>query len=724
MASRYKFMVALFAMVAALWTVYLFSLQIFDPFNLSGLSRIRYTPHKEILIPTRGAIYDSNGSLLVSSISYYQVDIDRAAVNRWATRLKISLDDAYDRLSEHLSANCSMSKDDVMKRLKLGNKLSSIQITNKVRESELDKIIKAFEENNLPGLIHNFASMRRIYSKDILAARLLGSVRAESDGFDSATMSKSLYKLGGICGLEATYDDLLAGDYGWREYVLDANQERVPYPNLKEKQPTNGLNIRLTIDSNIQEVVENALYEGVIKYNAKNAGAVVMDPHTGRILALAGVSNEDRSIDPNLVRVKSNIPASFMFEPGSTMKPLTMLAAVDKKLVRPNELIPCGVYKVGKRTISDTHFYGPLNPMGIICKSSNVGIARIAERIGAAKLYEKFISLGFGQKTALNLYGESSGLFAKLGNWDGYTLHSISFGQGISVTALQQAVAFSAVANDGKMMKPFIVDAYLDESGKVVEQFEPSVLRQISSKAAADTILSYLQSVVDKGTAKHIKMDYMTLGGKTGTAQKNVEGTRGYSSGKYNSVFAGVFPIEAPEMVIVVFYDEPAIGYHYGSTSAAPTFKKIVEDILFMPDCKILAFNDRLMKATITMPDLKGKSLSQAESILNSYGFSYKIEGADSSKVVVDQFPKPNVTVDRAHSITIKVGISSPSSPKTSEAGAMPDLAGMTVRKALQTASAHRVSLKISGSGIIRKQSIMPGSRVFNGSVCVVEATI
>jgi len=724
MPSRYKFLVICFALVASVWTVYLFSLQILNPFDFTARITGRYIPKKEILIPNRGPIYDAGGSLLVSSIRYYQIDIDRAAVDRWARYGQFGLQEAYSRIASAISANSSIDREDVIRRLNLGKRLNSIQISNKFRESELDKIIKAFDADGLPGLSHSFASMRRIYSKDIVAARLMGSVRAESDGYDPLTMSKSLYKLAGICGVEASHDKLLAGEYGWREYVEDANHQRVPYPNLHEKRPVNGLGIRLTIDSNIQEVVENALREGLEKYNALNGGAVVMDPKTGKILAMAGVSRDDRTIDPNLVRVRANIPSTFMYEPGSTMKPLTMLAALDYKLVRPDEQIPCGVYQVGRRTISDTHFYGPLNPMGIISKSSNVGIARIAERIGSSRLYEKFISYGFGQKSPLNLYGETSGQFAKLANWDGYTLHSISFGQGLSVTAVQQAIALSAVANGGKMMKPMLIDAYLDERGRVVEQFEPSVLRQISGKASADTMLTYLQAVVEKGTGRHIKMDYITLGGKTGTAQKNVEGTRGYSSGKYTSVFTGVFPIEDPRMVIVVFYDEPAPGFHYGSTSAAPTFRKIVEDILFMPNCDILAFNERLMQTSLNMPDLKGKHLKEAESILNQYGFIYKIEGADSASVVVDQFPKANVAVERGHPITIKVGKHNASDSRQSPAGLMPDLKGLTLRKALLTASAYKVKLNVRGSGIVHSQSLLPGSKIYPGTTCIVEAAL
>ncbi|OQC04914.1 MAG: Penicillin-binding protein 2B [Candidatus Cloacimonetes bacterium ADurb.Bin089] len=505
---------------------------------------------------------------------------------------------------------------------------------------------------------------------------------------------------------------------------MDANHQPVPYPNLHSKKPENGMNLWLTIDSQIQEIVENALYEGIEQYGAKNGGAIVMDPNTGKILAMAGVSGEDKTEDPNLVRVKSNIAVSFMFEPGSTMKPLTILPAIEHKLIKPTEKIQCGRYQVGRRVISDTHQYGELTPREIITKSSNVGIAKIAERIGSTRLYEKFIALGFGQKTALNMTGESSGMFAKLQNWDGYTLHSVAFGQAISTTALQLATAYSAIANGGKLMKPIIVESIRDDEGKIVEQYEPSVLRTVSTPAVTDTVKSYLQGVVDSGTARHIKMDYIQVGGKTGTAQKNIAGTRGYSEGKYSSVFVGMFPIEKPQMVVVVFYDEPAPGFHFGSTSSAPTFKKIVENILFMPDCQILPYNERLMQTTLTMPNLIGMHLFQAESSLNRYGFQYKVEGPDSASVVINQFPKPGVTVDPHYPITLKIGPNADKKAPMHETGTMPNLVGLTLREALKQASVQGLAVNIQGSGIVRSQSVLPGSRILKGSKCYLEATL
>ncbi|MDD2719254.1 MAG: PASTA domain-containing protein, partial [Candidatus Cloacimonetes bacterium] len=268
-------------------------------------------------------------------------------------------------------------------------------------------------------------------------------------------------------------------------------------------------------------------------------------------------------------------------------------------------------------------------------------------------------------------------------------------------------------------------DSYRDDDGELIESFEPSVLRQVSSKAACDTMLSYIQDVVDDGTATHIRMDYISVGGKTGTAEKNVEGTRGYSSGKYNAVFAGMFPMENPQMVVVVFYDEPSHYYRFGSMSAAPSFKKIVENILFMPDCQILPYNERLLQTSLKMPDLINMSVENAERSLNRFGFLYKIEGPDSASVVIDQFPKAGISVDKNHPITLKLGKSKDKPAEESLAKAiMPNLVGMTLRKAVKTASERGVPVKIVGSGVIRKQSLLPGSRITGTSVCILEASL
>lgn len=724
MHTRSVILLVVFSVIILIWTVYLFSIQAFDPLHLSSNGDLFYKPGKEIMIPTRGSIMDSQGGVLVSSVAFYQVDIDRKQVSQWAKKRHLSQEQVYDKIATAFAKNTPITKEFMLERLNYKNSLSSIQISHKIKESELENLLLAFQKQDLPGFIHSFSSMKRIYSRGITAARLLGSVKENTSDYNPDDPVSSIYRLSGINGLEATYDRELAGKNGWREVVYDANHNRVPYPDLHERKPVNGANLWLTIDAAYQDAVEEALAEGLQTYGAKNAAAVVMDPNTGKILAMAGVSAEDYSEDPAFVRVKSNIPASFMFEPGSTMKPFTAMAALDHKLVSPNERFQVGNMIVGKRRISDTHQYGDLRMREIISKSSNVGIAKIGDRVGAKRLYDKLIALGFGQKSGLNLFGESSGMFRKLENWDGYSLHSISFGQEISVTAVQLANAYGTIANGGNLMKPYIVDSFRDETGKIITQNSPKLIRKVVSQAAADTMKSYLQSVVDDGTAKNIKQSFISIGGKTGTAQKKVEGAAGYAAGKYNGVFVGFFPVEKPQLVIAVVYDEPSGGYYYGGLCAAPTFKRIMEKVLFLPTCNILPQNKRMQQITALTPNLVGMNVSAAEAILSQNGLTYKVTVNDSSNLVIDQYPKANVSLDKSHPITLVTGKSGLKEATILKKGIMPNLNGLTLRRAMQLCAGYKIKVKISGMGIVRKQSILAGTAVEPGSLCLVEATL
>jgi len=724
MRLRFYALLFLFSVVIVLWSVYLFTIQVFDPLNLEELRQVRYKSEKELLIPTRGSILDRNGNLFVSSVAFYQADIDRKQVSSWAKKKQMDLEDAYKLISEAFAQSTTITEKAVYEKLTKNQNLSSIQIYNKIKESELEKLIKHFESNGLPGLIHSFASMRRIYSRGINAARLLGSVKENTADYNPNEPLVSIYALKGSNGLEATYDEELAGKPGWREVMFDANNNRVPYPDLKDRKPVNGMNMWLTIDSAIQDAVEAALAEGLQKYGAKNAAAVVMDVNTGAIYAMAGVSADDYREDPGFVRVKSNIPVSFLFEPGSTMKPFTALAAMDHNLIKPRELFPSGTRTIGKRRIADTHDYGMISAREVISYSSNVGISLIGDRLGQKRLYDKLIGLGFGQKTNLNLFGESSGIFHKLENWDGYSLHSITFGYAISVTAAQLAGAYCVVANGGNYVKPYIVESFRDETGKIVQSFEPKTLRRVVSKSAADTLKSYLQSVVDEGTAKHIKLNYITIAGKTGTAQKKIEGQAGYATGKYTGNFVGFFPVDKPEMVVAVVYDEPDYAFRYGGLCAAPTFRQIVENILFLPGCNILPKNRQHNQQVTLTPNLTGMTTVSAEKLLKQNGLSYKIEYHDSSSVIIDQFPKPDVSLDKSHPILLVTGKPNKNEDTYIRTGIMPDLTGLTIRRAMQVSSQNKIKLKINGKGTIRRQSIIAGTKVIPGSTCIVEATL
>jgi membrane peptidoglycan carboxypeptidase len=324
----------------------------------------------------------------------------------------------------------------------------------------------------------------------------------------------------------------------------------------------------------------------------------------------------------------------------------------------------------------------------------------------------------------LNLFGESSGVLHKLENWDGYSLHSITFGYALSVSTIQLASAYCVAANGGNYVRPYIVESFRDETGKILESFEPKILRRVVSQTAADTLKSFLQSVVENGTAKHIKLGYISLAGKTGTAQKKIEGQAGYATGKYTGNFVGFFPVDNPEMVVAVVYDEPSYSMRFGGLCAAPTFRKIVEGILFLPSCKILPKNKQLQQNATLTPNLTGMTIYTAEKLLRQNGLIYKIEKHDSSAVITDQYPKPDVSLDMSHPILLVTGRPNKNEETNHRMGIMPDLTGMTLRKALQISSLNKIKLKIKGFGTITRQSIIAGSKITPGSTCIVEASI
>jgi cell division protein FtsI/penicillin-binding protein 2 len=722
MNFRYYSLLAVLLLVVITWVVYLFIIQIMDPLDLAYYRQLRYNPSKELLIPARGAIYDCNGQLLASTIKYYQIDIDRGAIKNYCERHNFSQQVVFNNIATILSRNSEITKDFVLEKLNRGNLLFPIQISNKFKESELNRILKEFSANKIPEPIYTFSSMKRVYSKGILAARVLGSVHENTEEIANIRRDKVLYKLRGTCGLEATYDRLLSGEYGWREVIYDARNSEMPYPKLSEKSSENGANLVLTIDSDIQEIVENNLYEGLEKYSAKNAAAIVMNPETGEIVAMAGISNTDRSSDPNAVRALMNIPVTFMFEPGSTYKPFTAMLAIEKHIYKPTELIDCTTRNIGGRPIHDSHGHTALTLRNVIAYSSNCGISRVADRVGAQALYERLTLLGFGQKTGLNMAGESSGYFRKLNNWGSYSLPSISFGQEVSVTPIQLASAYCTIANGGKVMKPYIVKSITDNNGNVIQTIQPKVIRTISNKATLDTLRSYMQDVVDHGTATQVKLDYLKIAGKTGTAEKKEVGSKHYSHDKFTSSFAGFFPVDNPKLVMLVLYDEAVGAYHYGALSAGPTFRTITEQICALPKCAIMPEVKQKNQIQVMMPNVTGLNQSQAEAILRQMGIQYNTVINDANGIVVNQFPKPEVQFNRQNTSTLIIDRKNMGLLAVADNSVMPDLSGMTVRAAMKIAKIKKINLVINGFGSIISQTIPSGSKTRAGETCMVVA--
>ena len=441
MKLRYFTLLGVSAIAVFLWVIHLFAVQVLDVHDMSGRTRLRYNPSNEILIPYRGKIYDCNGNLLVSSVKNYQVEVHRPTIEQWCKHNDMEVAAYYDSLATIFAENSDLTKRYVLDKLNRKTTSASVMLSNKIRESQLVLINNIIQDKRYPRLISSFSSMKRTYAQGDLAARLLGIVREES-----LNSGNSIYTLKGVCGIEYALNNYLQGEPGWRKVIYDGNQREIPDPEMKEKKARDGYDVELTIDTEYQEILETSLHSAIDEYGAKNVMGVIMNPDNGQILALSGISQFDKHKQTAAIRALPNMPVSFLFEPGSTMKAFTSLLAIEKNLFKGSDMIDCRKYKLERRTISDAHEFKNLSFRDVLVNSSNVGIAKVAEKVGEKRLYKRLTELGFGLKTGLEVTGENAGIFRKLKDWNGFSLHSISFGQEIAVTAVQLASAYTALA--------------------------------------------------------------------------------------------------------------------------------------------------------------------------------------------------------------------------------------------------------------------------------------
>jgi cell division protein FtsI (penicillin-binding protein 3) len=415
---------------------------------------------------------------------------------------------------------------------------------------------------NLKG-VGSVKESKRYYPNGSLAAHVIGFV-----GLDDA----------GLAGIEGFQNASLKGDAGRLTVSRDARHHAF---ESAEVDPKSGQSIALTIDQNIQYQVERSIQSALATTHAKSAMAVALDPHTGDILALANAP----TFDPNAAKdasadVRANKALQYIYEPGSTFKVVAYSGAIEERLVKPTDMIDCqmGSINVYGRTIHDSHPHGVLTITEALAQSSNVAAIKLGMKLGDARLYDYVKRFGFGDKTRVELPGESKGILRPVNRWDKTSIGSIPMGQEIGVTPVQVAAAFATIANDGVRIAPHIIREVRDAAGRVVPRDAPEQRRVVSAETAR-TIRSMLEMVTLDGTAKAARLDGYTAAGKTGTAQKIDPKTHAYSKTKYVASFVGFAPVDNPAVVIIVVLDEPGTAI-YGGTVAAPVFKEIAEQVL------------------------------------------------------------------------------------------------------------------------------------------------
>lgn len=497
-----------------------------------------------ITLPARrGSILDVNGNNLAMDLPCWSIyAVPRAISNK-------------NQVAARLSRILGVDLGGLKKRL--SKDLAFIWVKREVTDAEMERIKKMNQVG--VGFIEEET---RIYPNNTLAASIVGFMGGEE----------------GADGAEKTYENWLRGEPGKIVLQKDAIGRNVPQTESERVDAKNGNDVYLTIDKVIQYTAETELRNAVEMYTARGGAAIVMEPKTGRILALASYPY----YDPNKhgqypLESYRNKGVSLVFEPGSTMKPLVAAAALDSGVALPHSpgMFCSGHLQVGKHTIGEAHgAHGQVDLTKIITESCNIGIAQIGMSMGGDLLH-KYINLyGFGRKSKIGLGGDEPGLMPRNDNWKtNITQSTVSFGQGISVTPLQMAAAYSALANGGVLMKPGMLDRVVSSDGEVLFQFAPTKVRRVVSEKAAAEAREMLRLVVSEGTGANANIPRYSVGGKTGTAQIAAHGS--YANKEYIGSFIGFAPVENPRLLVYVLLVAPH-GQYYGGIVAAPAFQKIM----------------------------------------------------------------------------------------------------------------------------------------------------
>lgn len=452
-----------------------------------------------------------------------------------------------------------------MKPVEVRKKLISRKPFVWIKRQATPKETEAIQQLRLPG-VEFVTETNRFYPNRTLAAQVVGFTGMDGKGLE---------------GVEYFYDTYLRGTDASVKVLRDALGNGFQAESSAEGGAS-GNNLILTLDQAVQHVSETALAEAVDTYKARSGLAIVIEPRTGAVLAMAQAPTfNPNSYDDYKKALWRNRAITDPFEPGSTLKVFGAAAALEFANLSPKTTFNCenGAYRVGRNTVHDVHRYGVLTLSDIIKFSSNIGAIKIGEKVGPEKLYQTLSLFGFGRRTGIDSPAETTGLLMPHKKWTPIDAAAITFGHGISASALQLITALSAIANDGVLMKPRLVQAITDKQGQVLQQFPPEEVHRVVSRETAQTLKEILQTVVlPGGTGVNAALQGYTVGGKTGTARK-IDETGRYSNDRHVASFIGFAPVDKPQIAVLVVIDEPR-SQMYGGVVAAPVFRKIAQSTL------------------------------------------------------------------------------------------------------------------------------------------------
>lgn len=642
----------------------LIEIQLMDIYNYRNLAESQAIK-KNIITPDRGIIFDRKNRILANSSIVYTIG---------ARYIDITDPDAtFKILGKHLK----MSPSEISSIFQ--NKRKYYLIKKDIPMTVASELMK----ENLHG-IHYEKEFNRVYPYEDTGGQVMGYV-----GWDNR----------GVTGIEKLYDEALRGEEGWEQVQYDRKGRRVSASGINGKPKKDGGKVFLTIDVDYQAILDEEIQKAVRQNGAHHGMGILVNPNTGEILGMASWPN----FNPNSATAfpmenRKNRVISDSFEPGSVYKIVAAAAALESGTLNRNSLIYCegGKWELLGRTIHDTKDSEWLSLEDVIIHSSNIGIGKIAQLEGDNVLYQMSKNLGFGEQTGLFPTMEAQGKLNPVSEWGKIASSQIAMGHHITSTLLQLVMAYSAIANNGLLLQPMIVRSAYSPDQEPIASGTIHVIRRAMSAITATTLRDILEKTVTEGTGQNAYIKGYRVAGKTGTAQKVVNGT--YSKDQFVSSFIGFFPANKPVLVCGITLDSPSYGKHWGGTCAAPAVKNVFTRIInttdfnnlyewVQPEEKPLAensgkayslphqfsaslgntvtvpsdtktqkqssptqsitrmHNSQDMEVQVLVPDLRGMSVKNAQHILSKLSLNYKIKGAE--KIIADQDPLPGVSLAR-----------------------------------------------------------------------------
>lgn len=678
----------------------------------------------QIISPKRGNIYDSTGKALAISA---QVDTITINPNKLVKNSNDEIKEFKEKIAKGLSEIFELNYDEVLEKVNSSSQVETI--AKKVEQEKVDTLKKWMEDNKISVGINIDEDTKRYYPYNTVASNVIGFCGSDNQG---------------LSGVESKWDSILTGTPGKIVSSKGSNQEEIPNAEETYISAENGSDLTLTIDLNIQTIIEKYLKQAVEDNDCKKGGnVIVMNPKNGDILGMAcypdynlnspytpnstlaetydSLSSEEKS--ESLYKMWSNKSVAETYEPGSVFKVITASVALEENITTTDK--SNDFYCKGYEEFEDSSASQPLkiscwraNPHGVqslrqaLCNSCNPAFMQLGKRIGAPTLYKYYEAFGLFDSTNSGLYGEQSSIFQKLDKVGPVELATMSFGQRLNVTPLQMATAIACVANDGVLMKPRIVKQVTNTDSGSVSEIPVTQVRQVISKETAQEVKSMMESVVTIGTGKHAAVSGYSIGGKTGTSEpvynKTEEG--------YVASYVAISPVEDTQVVLLLTLYDPPKSNHQGGQLAGPVVSQMLSEIL--PYLGIPSNENSSDSSSsdnlIVVPDVRNKTVSEAEKILKNSGFSTKtyVNGDANNTLVVDQTPKPGVSLSK-NSVVVLYGEGNDVATSVT----VPDLKGMNASQASNTLKEKNLNISIEGSGTVISQDAAKDEKVPEGTV-------